>query len=82
VKSELRPHGTYTRYKNGLCRCTDCTAANAAYLREYRRAGRDPHPKIQRRHRTLAMQWLRENRLDVYYALKQQATEDVRGGLA
>lgn len=41
VRSEVSPHhGQYTRYTAG-CRCTDCKAAKAAYMRQRRAAGRD-----------------------------------------
>jgi hypothetical protein len=31
-------HGTYNRYKNGLCRCVSCTEANRSYMETYRMA--------------------------------------------
>jgi hypothetical protein len=37
----MTPHGTYSTYKNHLCRCALCTAANAAWQQGYRlRTGR------------------------------------------
>jgi len=31
-----REHGTLTMYTSGKCRCVDCKAANALYMKKYR----------------------------------------------
>lgn len=37
----MSDHGKATTYERG-CRCAECTAVHAAYMRDYRRRKRDP----------------------------------------
>jgi len=43
----LPGHGTRARYlhRSHGCKCADCTAANAAYIRHWRAEQRGEHPR-------------------------------------
>lgn len=44
----MAPHGTRTRYQHHRCRCDDCRAAQATYVREWARRQRIGRPDGRR----------------------------------
>ena len=78
ISSKEIKHGTAGGYSYGKCRCELCTAAQAAYMREYRKGdfARKKSRLWNRRavyQHKLAANWVKKNHPDVWAQIIEEA---------